>query len=96
MNIYSALSVRALHPPGKRIHVQNDKDFAKAREESKECMKDYRACLLKAQGEFSFWTPTCELIRETRRNSRRRSRPAFLFAIDVISRPTCETDENRL
>lgn len=41
-NIYSTLSVHALHLPGKRVHVQNDKDFAKAREKLKECMKDYR------------------------------------------------------
>lgn len=45
-NIYSALSVHALHLPGKRVYVQNDKDFAKAREELKECMKDYRIFLL--------------------------------------------------
>lgn len=35
--------------------MQNDKDFAKAREELKECMKDYRTFLLKALGKFVFF-----------------------------------------
>jgi len=83
VNIYSALSVRALHPPGKRIHVQNDKDFAKAREELKECMKDHRARLLKAQGEFSFLIPTW-----TRHLWDETIATCILFAIDIISKPT--------
>lgn len=48
------VSARFASSGEERVHVQNDKDFAKAREGLKECMKDYRAFLLKAQGKFVF------------------------------------------